>query len=143
MGGSHAAVYDGLVVLVLSVHLLWILWVIFGALFTRGRAGMTAFHIASLVWGIVVETGPWPCPLTLSEQFFQLRAGLTPYRGSFLIHYLVRAVYPDVPVLLLTVCGVAVCGINLLVYLYRGYRLWRDGPAPGGRQRGAEGRRAA
>jgi hypothetical protein len=143
MGASHAVVYDGLVVLVLSVHLLWILWVIFGALFTRGRPGMAAFHIASLLWGIVVETGPWPCPLTLSEQYFQLRAGLTPYRGSFLIHYLDRVVYPDVPVLVLTVGGVAVCGINLLVYLYRGYRFWRDGPARGGRQRGAEGRRAA
>lgn len=131
MGVSRAAIYDGLVVLVLLVHLLWILWVILGALFTRGRTGMTAFHIASLVWGIVVETGPWACPLTLSEQFFAMRAGLTPYRGSFLIHYLDRIVYPDVPVRLLTYCGVAVCGVNLLVYLYRAYKLWRRAPVRG------------
>lgn len=124
MSGSDAAVYDALVVLILAVHLLWILWVIFGGLFTRGRPGLTAFHLASLVWGIIVETGPWPCPLTLSEQFFQRRAGMTPYRGSFLIHYLDRIVYPDVSVRMLTICGVAVCAANLLIYLYRALRLW-------------------
>lgn len=128
MSGNSAAVYDGydgLVVLALAVHLLWILWVIFGSFFTRGRPWLTAFHIASLVWGIVVETGPWPCPLTLTEQFLQLRAGRTPYRGSFLIHYLDRIVYPDVSVRMLTICGVVVCAVNLLVYLYRGDRAFR------------------
>lgn len=120
--------YDGMVVFVLALHLLWILWVIFGSFFTRGRPALTVLHIASLVWGIVVETGPWPCPLTLTEQFFQRRAGIVPYRGSFLIHYLDRIVYPDISVMLLTVCGVALCAGNLLVYLYRGIRALRRSP---------------
>ena len=34
------------VVLVLVVHLAWILWVIFGAFWTRGRRWLAAFHIA-------------------------------------------------------------------------------------------------
>ena len=69
--------------LVLTIHLLWILWVIFGAFWTRGRIFLTAFHILSLVWGIVVELSPLPCPLTMAEQFFEGKAGAEAYRGGF------------------------------------------------------------
>ncbi|HEY1799813.1 MAG TPA: DUF2784 domain-containing protein [Terriglobales bacterium] len=108
------------VVLVLVVHLAWILWVIFGAFWTSGRRWLTAFHIASLVWGIFVEVGPWPCPLTLAEDFFQQRAGLVSSGGNFLQHYISSLVYPNVSVTLLIVCGVAVCVANLAIYGWRG-----------------------
>ena len=108
-----------LAALVLALHLAWILWVIVGAFFTRGRPGWTAFHLASLVWGIVVEVGPWPCPVTLLEQWLEWRAGEPSYTGSFLVHYLDAIVYPHIPVWLIIACGVAVCCLNLLVYLLR------------------------
>jgi hypothetical protein len=108
--------------LVLAIHLAWILFVIIGAFFTRGRPRLAALHIASLVWGIVVETGPWPCPLTLTENAFERRAGIVPYTGSFLVHYLDRIIYPNLSVELIVMCGVLVCVLNLAVY---GYRLWR------------------
>jgi hypothetical protein len=114
--------YGTVVILILVLHLAWILWVIFGAFWTSGHRWLTAFHLASLVWGIIVEVGPWPCPLTMAEDFFQLRAGMAPYRGSFLLHYISLIVYPNVPVLLLTVCGVAVCSVNLAIYAWRGTR---------------------
>lgn len=109
-------ILDSAVIVVLAIHLTWILWVIFGAFFTRGRPWWTAFHIVSLIWGIVVEIGPWPCPLTMAEQFLQRRAGIAPYRGSFLLHYLNRIVYPDISVSLLIACGVGVCVSNLGTY---------------------------
>ncbi|MGA8162302.1 MAG: DUF2784 domain-containing protein [Acidobacteriaceae bacterium] len=112
-----------LAALVLAIHLTWILWVIVGALFTRGRPGWTAFHLASLIWGIIVEVGPWPCPVTLLEQWLELRAGEPSYQGSFLVHYLDAIVYPHAAVWLIITCGVAVCCINLLVYLVR-FVLW-------------------
>ena len=118
---------DTLVILILVLHLAWILWVIFGAFWTSGRRWLTAFHLASLVWGIVVETGPWPCPLTMAEGFFQVRAGLAPYRGSFLLHYVGLIVYPNVSVRLLIVCGLAVCAANLAVYAWRAWRALRKG----------------
>jgi hypothetical protein len=104
---------------ILVAHLAWILWAIFGALFTRGRPFLTAFHIASLIWGILVEIGPWPCPLTLAEQFFESRAGIQPYQGGFLVHYLDAIVYPNVPESVLVYAGVVVCAFNLLVYAAR------------------------
>jgi len=103
----------------LLLHLLWILWVIAGALFTRGRPLLTIFHIASLIWGVIVEAGPWSCPLTLAEQFCETRAGVDPYRGGFLLHYLDATVYPDIPALWLVCSGIAVCVANLAVYLWR------------------------
>jgi hypothetical protein len=108
--------------LVMTLHLAWILWVIFGAFWTSGRRWLTAFHIASLVWGIMVEIGPWPCPLTMAEDFFQRQAGLVPYRGSFLLHCTSSLVYPNVSVTLLTICGVAVCAANLGMYAWRAFK---------------------
>lgn len=112
-------------VLVLFLHLTWILWVIFGAFWTSGRRWLTAFHITSLVWGVTVEMGPWPCPLTLAEDFFERRAGLLPYRGSFLLHYISSLVYPNVSAALLTICGVAVCVANLGIYAWRALKTIR------------------
>ena len=107
---------------VLAVHLLWILWVIFGAFCTRGHIFLAVFHILSLAWGITVEVSPLPCPLTAAEQFFERMSGAETYRGAFLLHLLDRLVYPDVPEGLLVGVGVAVCVVNLGLY---GWRLWR------------------
>jgi len=126
-----AGFYDMAASAVLALHLAWILWVIFGALWTRGRRWLTAFHIASLVWGIVVETGPWPCPLTLTEDWFERRAGLAPWHGSFMLHYLNRIVYPDISWRLLTICGGAVCAVNLVIYAWRLW-CWRRRPGEAG-----------
>lgn len=116
-----AARYGALADLVLTVHAAWILWVIFGAYWTRGRKWLSAVHVVALLWGVIAEAGPWPCPLTLLEQRFETEAGALPYSGSFLVHYLDRLVYPNVPGTLLTLCAVAACGINAVVY----WRRWR------------------
>lgn len=105
--------------LALAIHLLWILWVVFGAFFTRARPLLTAFHVLSLLWGIVVELSPLPCPLTLTEQFFEQKAGEQVYQGAFLPYLLERVVYPDISTPVLIGFGVAVCLINLGVYAAR------------------------
>ncbi|HZU29304.1 MAG TPA: DUF2784 domain-containing protein [Bryobacteraceae bacterium] len=109
----------------LAVHLIWILFVIFGAAITRNRPALAILHIVSLLWGVVVELSPLPCPLTLGEQFFEQRAGIDPYRGGFLLHYLDRIVYPALPDWLLTVLGVLVCSVNLGIYFRRYHRNWK------------------
>ncbi len=116
--------YAGLAAAVLALHLLWILWVMFGWVLTRGRPVLTAVHVASLVWGIIAELGPWPCPLTLAEQWLEQRAGSGGYQGGFLVHYLDRIVYPDLPEAVVGWTGAAVCVAILGVY---GRRLvkWR------------------
>lgn len=119
-----------LAVLVVTVHAAWLFLVIFGALWTRRRPGWSAVHILALLWGIVAEVGPWPCPLTLAEAYFQDHAGLAAYRASSLLHILNGIVYPNLPGWIVATVGVAVCVVNLGIY---GRRFWlvRIGrPAP-------------
>jgi uncharacterized protein DUF2784 len=98
----HAAVvawnfYSILAVSALLLHALFIMWVIFGAFLARSRPVLRWLHIASLVWEILTELLPWPCPLTVLEDWLEAKAGVEPYQGGFLLHYLDKLVYPDIP----------------------------------------------
>ena len=113
---APSSLYSALAIFVLLLHALFILWVMFGALLTRFRPVLRWLHIASLVWGILTELLPWPCPLTVLENYLEARAGVKPYQGGFLLHYLDRLVYPDISATVLTVAGVLVCALNLALY---------------------------
>ncbi|HYW37541.1 MAG TPA: DUF2784 domain-containing protein [Terriglobales bacterium] len=117
----HAAVlaskfYSVLAIFVLVLHALFILWVVFGALLTRSRPILRWLHIASLVWGVLTELLPWPCPLTLLENWLEGKAGIQPYEGGFLLHYLDKLVYPDISSTVLTIAAVIICALNLAFY---------------------------
>ncbi|MBV9626063.1 MAG: DUF2784 domain-containing protein, partial [Acidobacteria bacterium] len=73
---------------VLCAHAIFILWVVCGALLASSRPSLRWLHIASLIWGVLVEVLPWPCPLTVLENWLEGRAGIVPYQGGFLLHYL-------------------------------------------------------
>jgi Protein of Unknown function (DUF2784) len=122
----HAAVlasslYSALAISVLFLHALFILWVVFGALLTRSRPILRWLHIGSLVWGILTELLPWPCPLTILENWLEADAGVEPYQGGFLLHYLDKLVYPNISATVLTVAGVIICLLNLAFY---GRQIW-------------------
>lgn len=121
-----ASLYRILAESALGLHLVFIVWVVFGALVARRRIWLRLLHISCLIWGVLVEVTPWPCPLTLFENYLESKAGIQPYQGAFLLHYLDKIVYPDISPALLTVAGVAVCVLNLGFYgwilLGRGFR---------------------
>ncbi len=119
-------IYSALAISVLFLHALFILWVVFGALLTRSRPILRWLHIASLIWGILTEVLPWPCPLTLLENGLEGKAGVEPAQGGFLLHYLDRLVYPDISSAVLTIAAVIVCGVNLAFY---GWQAWIAGRA--------------
>jgi hypothetical protein len=113
--------YSAFAVCVLFLHALFIVWVVFGAVLTRSRPILRWLHIVSLIWGILTELLPWPCPLTLLENWLEQKAGVEPYQGGFLLHYIDKLVYPDISTTALTVAGVLVCAFNLALY---GRRAW-------------------
>jgi Protein of Unknown function (DUF2784) len=117
--------YLALATAVLFLHALFIVWVVFGAVFMRSRPILRWLHIVSLIWGILTELLPWPCPLTLLENWLEQKAGVEPYQGGFLLHYMDKLVYPDISATALRVVGVLVCAFNLAVY---GRRAWRFRP---------------
>jgi hypothetical protein len=107
--------YKALATLVLIVHILFIVWVVLGALLTRSRPVLQVLHIASLIWGVLTELFV-PCPLTLLENWLEQRTGIQPYQGGFLLHYLDKLVYPELPASVLTAAAVIVCVFNLAYY---------------------------
>jgi hypothetical protein len=122
----HAAVlasnfYSALAISVLFLHALYILWVVFGALLTRSRPILRWLHVASLVWGILTELLPWPCPLTLLENSLERHAGVVPDQGGFLLRYLDKLVYPDISSMMLATVAVIICALNLAYY---GRQVW-------------------
>ena|SRR5579864_3118757 len=117
--------YSALATAVLFLHALFIVWVVFGAVFTRSRPILRWLYIGSLIWGILTELMPWPCPLTLLENRLEQKRGVAPHQGSFLLHYLDKLVYPDISATALTVAGVLICAFNLAIY---GRRAWRVRP---------------
>ncbi len=96
--------YSALAIATLVLHALFIVWAMFGALLTRSRPLLRWLHIVSLVWGIFTELLPWPCPMAVLENWFEAKAGVQPYQGGFLLHYLDKLVYPDISATVLTAC---------------------------------------
>src|SRR5215467_5149321 len=119
--GEATNFYSALAVVVLVLHGLFILWVVFGALVAWSRPGLRWLHMSSLIWGILTELLPWRCPLTLLENWLEAKAGISPYQGGFLLHYLDKLTYPDISPIALTIGGVIVCVINLAIY---GRQMW-------------------
>lgn len=112
------SLYSGLASFVLVLHALFILWVVFGAFLVWSRPVLRWLHIASLIWGILTEVH-WPCPLTFAENALEQRAGIQPYQGGFLLHYLDKLIYPDISSSALTIAAPIVCVLNLGFYAWR------------------------
>lgn len=66
-----------------------------------------------------MENVTWPCPLTVAQRWLVMAAGLIPYQGTFLVHYLSALVSPTLPLALLRWGALAVCAVNLGVYARR------------------------
>lgn len=113
--------YQAAATFVLLIHLGFILWIIFGALLTRGRRLLTWLHVASFIWGLAIEIFPWTCPLTYAENWLNARAGIAPYERGFLLQYLDALIYPSMPPWILTAGAVVVVAVNGAIY----WRRWR------------------
>jgi len=102
---------------ILVVHLMFILFVVFGGLLVFYKKWMPWLHIPAIFWAVLIEFSGWICPLTPMENHFKALAGQRGYNQSFIQHYLLEVIYPDgltrqVQILL----GLGVLIFNLLIY---------------------------
>ena len=87
--------YQFLTQLTLIIHLLFILFVVFGG-FIANRRWIRIIHIACVVWAVYIELSPGIlCPLTTLENYFAARAGLATYEEDFISRYLVPIIYQE------------------------------------------------
>lgn len=124
-------VYLVLADLVVVVHFLFVAFALLGGLLVLRWPRLLWIHLPAAVWGVSIEMAGWICPLTPLEQALRRQAGLPPYEGGFLAHYLLPVLYPEG----LTretqwlLAGV-VLGVNAVVYGLLARRRWWGRSAP-------------
>lgn len=109
----YALMADAVVVL----HLLFIVFVLSGALLTLRWRGWILLHLPAMAWGLAVEFLHLYCPLTPLENSLRLKAGTEGYQGDFVGHYLIPLIYPAglTPQIQIAL-GTLVLVVNLTVY---------------------------
>ena len=103
--------------LTLIIHLIFILFVIFGGLFFFIFSKIIYIHLPCLFWGIYIELTNFVCPLTYLENWFLYKGGLTTYSNDFIRNYLIQIIYPkgltnEIQIYL----GISLIVINILIY---------------------------
>lgn len=104
---------DALVV----AHLVFVAFVLLGALLVARWPALAWLHVPALIWGALVELNAWICPLTPWEQHLRHAAGQSGYEGGFVDHYLLPVLYPAglTPRMQLAL-GAVVLIVNLTLY---------------------------
>ena len=73
---------------VLVVHMGFVVFIVAGGLLVRRRRWVAAPHLASLVYGGVIQLIGFTCPLTPFENDLRRTAGDSGYDGGFVEHAL-------------------------------------------------------
>ena len=103
--------------LTLIIHLIFILFVIFGGLLFFIFSKIIYIHLPALLWGIYVELTNSICPLTYLENWFLYQAKLTTYSNNFINNYLFPIIYPEgLTTDIQTYIGITLIVINILIY---------------------------
>lgn len=80
--------------LVFVVHLLFIGFVVGGAFLAWRWPRLIWVQVPVMVYGALVEFIGFSCPLTPLQNYLLRKAGKNGYRGGFISHYLIQAIYP-------------------------------------------------
>lgn len=128
---------------VVAIHFLFVAFAVLGGLLVLRRPRWAWVHVPAAVWGFLVEAVGWFCPLTPLELYLRREAGLAPYEGGFLAHYLLPVLYPEglTREVQWVLAGV-VLAVNGLVYGLVLRRWWRGRSAPGREALDRDGRDA-
>jgi hypothetical protein len=103
--------------IVLVVHLLWIVFLIFGVIPGVRIRSVKIIHLTALAFALIIQIFGWYCPLTHLEIWLRNRhdPGLS-YSGSFIVHYIEKVVYLDVSFSLIFALTIILILITIVVY---------------------------
>ena len=87
--------YNLLADLVALVHMLFVLFVMFGALFALRWPGAIWVHAPAVLWGLIVEFADLVCPLTPLEIRLRTISAEAGYGEDFVSHWLSAVLYPE------------------------------------------------
>lgn len=118
---------------VVLLHFFWVLFILFGLLAMWWRPKLAYVHAGGLLFSLVLNLLGWYCPLTYVENYLHgLHRSGTAYGGTFLGHYLIPLIYPDLPESFLRMGAMGFVGIQLLIYVFLigKYGLFAGGKGP-------------
>ena len=81
--------------LIVVFHFAFVIFVVLGGLLALWWPRVIWVHIPAVIWGVAIEFGGWICPLTPLEQRLRQQQGESGYRGDFIAHYILPALYPE------------------------------------------------
>lgn len=109
--------YEFFANITLITHFIFILFVIFGALFFFIFSKIIYIHLPALIWGIYIELTNSVCPLTYLENWFLHQGGLATYSGNFINKYLYPIIYPEgLTTETQIYFGMILTAVNILIY---------------------------
>lgn len=110
--------YQTLADMVVVIHLLFILFVLFGGLLLLIWRRLIWLHLAAVIWGVAIELLGWICPLTPLENWLRLKSLSSSYEAGFVEHYLIPIIYPQgLSREMQWVFAAVVIGVNALIYI--------------------------
>jgi hypothetical protein len=80
--------------LIVVLHLLFIVFAVFGGLLLLVWHRLIWLHIPVVLWAALTEFLGLICPLTPLEIWLRQQAGADAYQGGFISQYLVPLIYP-------------------------------------------------
>ncbi|MCU0578768.1 MAG: DUF2784 domain-containing protein [Desulfobacterota bacterium] len=110
-------VYEILADFTVALHLAWIVFLFLGAFWGLRSRRVKIFHLFGLGFAVLMQVFDWYCPLTHLETYWRSRRDqATSYSGDFIIQYLEKAVYLQIPRYAVVIGTLLLIGVNLFIY---------------------------
>ena len=108
-------IYGLLAYFAILLHFVWILFLLFGVFIVWKWRRIVLFHVGGLLFSLILNIFGWYCPLTYLENALHfLHDGETMYSRPFIVEYIERLIYPDLPAFYIR------CGEIIFVIIYMG-----------------------
>ena len=105
--------------IVLILHLVFIVFATLGGLLLFKWPRLVWLHLPAVIWGAMIEFMGLICPLTPLEIWLRQQAGVDPYQGGFISHYLAPLIYPPgLTPSMQWVLGWILVSLNIIIYAW-------------------------
>lgn len=112
-------IYGILAHFAILLHFVWILFLIFGFIFVLKRSKLVWLHLAGLASALILNLMGWYCPLTYLENYlYSLHDPKLSYTLPFIINYLEKLVYPNLPEQYIRAGEIAFVFVYTAIYIY-------------------------
>ena len=104
---------------VLLAHFAFVVFAVAGGFLVLRYPAVVWFHLPALLWGVLVESMDWTCPLTPLENTLRLLGRDAGYSGGFVEHFVSKLLYPaSLTIELRTLLAALLAIANVTIYGY-------------------------